>query len=69
MAIREAQLFKGKALGKRLREAPSERGPFLRSQVYERVGLSLVEVYEWVGKFVIAVCERIYRANRCILWQ
>ena len=71
MAIREAQLpfFKGKALGTRLREAPSERGPFLRSQVYERVGISLVEVFEWVGKFVIAVCERTYRANRHILWQ
>ena len=71
MAIREAQLpfFKGKALGTRLREALSERGPFFRSQVYERVEISLVEVYERAAKSVIAVCERTYRANRRILWQ
>ena len=32
------------------------------------VGISLVEVYERVGKFVIWVCERAKRANRLILW-
>ena len=31
-------------------EAPSERGIFSRLQVYERVGISLVEVYKTVGK-------------------
>ena len=39
-------------------EAPSERGLFFRLQVYERVGLSLVEVYKRGGKSVIWVCER-----------
>ena len=38
-------------------EAPPERGIFLRPQVYERVGISLVEVYKRVGKSVIWVCE------------
>ena len=28
------------------REAPPERGSFSRLEVYERVGISLVEVYE-----------------------
>ena len=39
-------------------EAPSERGIFFRPQVYERVGISLVEVYKRVVKSVIWVCER-----------
>ena len=39
-------------------EAPSERGLFFRLQVYERVGISLVEVYKRGGKSVIWVCER-----------
>ena len=30
-------------------EAPPERGIFFRLQVYERVGILLVEVYERVG--------------------
>ena len=30
-------------------EAPPERGTFLRFQVYERVGISIVEVYEIKG--------------------
>ena len=34
-------------------EAPPERGTFFRLQVYERVGVSLLEVYETVGKSVI----------------
>ena len=33
-------------------EAPLERGTFLRLQVYERVGISQVEVYKGVGKSV-----------------
>ena len=35
------------------REAPPERGTFFTRQVYERVGISRVEVYERVGKSVI----------------
>ena len=33
--------------------APPERGTFFTPQVYERVGISRVEVYERVGKSVI----------------
>ena len=39
-------------------EAPPERGIFFKLQVYERVEILLVEVYKWVGKSVIWVCER-----------
>jgi len=39
-----------------------------RLQVYERVGILVVEVYERVRKSVILVCERAQRANRWILW-
>ena len=45
-------------------KAPPERGIFFRLQVYERVGISLVEVYIWVGKSVIWVCERAQKS-----WQ
>ena len=38
-------------------EAPPERGTYFRLQVYERVGISLVEVYKRIGKSVW-VCER-----------
>ena len=34
-------------------EAPPKRGTFFTLQVYERVGISRVEVYERVGKSVI----------------
>ena len=40
------------------REAPPERGIFFRLQVYERVGILLIEVYKRAGKSVIWVCER-----------
>ena len=43
------------------REAPPERGTFFRLQVYERVGISLVEAYKRVGNSVIWVCERAQR--------
>ena len=33
-------------------EAPPERGTYFRLQVYERVGISLVEVYKRIGKSV-----------------
>ena len=36
-------------------EAPPKRGIFFRLQVYERVGISLVEVYERLGKSVNSV--------------
>ena len=34
-------------------KAPPERGTFFTLQVYERVGISLVEVYKRLGKSVI----------------
>ena len=40
------------------REAPPERGIFFRLQVYEKVCISLVELYKRVRKTVIWVCER-----------
>ena len=41
-------------------EAPPEMGTFLRlqGQGYERVGISLVEVYERVGRSVISVGKK-----------
>ena len=39
-------------------EAPPERGTFFRPQVYERAGISLVEVYGREGKSVILVCKK-----------
>ena len=39
-------------------EAPPERGILFRLQAYERVGISLAEVYKRVGKSVIWFCER-----------
>ena len=38
-------------------EAPLKRDIYFRLQVYERIGILLVEVYERVGKSVIWVCE------------
>ena len=45
-------------------EVPPERDTFFRLQVYERVGILLVEEYERVRKSVIWVYERAHRANR-----
>ena len=39
-------------------EASPERGTFLKASGYERVGISLVEVYKRVGKSVIWVSHR-----------
>ena len=41
-------------------EALPEKGTFFRLQVhvYERVGISLVEVYGGMGKSVILVCKK-----------
>ena len=44
------------------REAPTERGNFFRLQVFERVEISLVEVYKKVGKPVISVCKKAHKA-------
>ena len=38
-------------------EAPRERGTFFRLQVYKRVEISLAEVYEKVGRWVISVSK------------
>ena len=40
------------------RDAPPQRGTFFMLQVYERVGISRVTVYEWVGKSVVQVFKR-----------
>ena len=46
------------------REAPPERGTFVRLQVYERVEISLLEVYERVGKSVIWVGKRTKKGQQ-----
>ena len=48
-------------------EAPPERGNFFRLQVYEWVGISLVEVYKRVGKSVIWVCDRSQKSYKVFL--
>ena len=50
-------------------EAPFQGGTFFSLQVYEMSGISLVEVYECVGRYVISSAKRLKRANRCILRQ
>ena len=50
-------------------EAPPEMVTFFSLQVNEMLGISLVEVYECVGKYVISSVKRLKRANRCILRQ
>ena len=40
-------------------KASPKRGNLFRLQVYERAGISLVEVYERVVKSVISVCGKI----------
>ena len=45
-------------------QAPPERGIFFRLQAYERGGISLGEVYKWLGKSVNWVCERTQRAEQ-----
>ena len=42
-------------------EAPRERGTFLRLQVFKRVEISLAEVYERVGKYVISVSKKVQK--------
>ena len=50
-------------------EAPPQGGTFFSLQVNEILGISLVEVYECVGKYAILSVKRLKRANRCILMQ
>ena len=45
-------------------EAPPERGIFFRPRVYDRRGISLVEVYKRVGKSVIWVSERAQKGQQ-----
>ena len=45
-------------------EALLERGTFFRLQVYQRVGILLIELYERVEKSVIWVCDRAQRAEQ-----
>ena len=45
-------------------ETPPETGTFIKLQVYERLGILLIELYERVGKYVIWVCERARKANK-----
>ena len=47
-------------------EAPPKRGIFFRPQVYERGGISLIEVYKKEGKFVFPSVNRAKRADRKI---
>ena len=39
------------------REAPPKSGPFFKLKVWGRIGISLIEVYERVGKTVFLVCK------------
>ena len=48
-------------------EARPARGNFFRLQVNERVGISLVELYERVRKSVISVCKKAKGTNRFFL--
>ena len=43
---------------------PPQRGTFFRLQVYERVGILLVEIFKRVGKSVIWVGEMAQRAEQ-----
>ena len=45
------------------------RVTFLSLQVNEMLGISLADVYECVGKYVISSVKRLKRTNRCILRQ
>ena len=41
-----------------MRRLHPKGGTFFRLQVYKRVGILLLEVYEMVGKSVIYVCKK-----------
>ena len=46
------------------RRLRSKKGTFFRVQVYQTVGISLVEVNERVGKFVILVCRKAQKVQK-----
>ena len=50
------------------KEDPPERCTLIRLQVYERVGISLVEIYEKERKSLILVCERVQKGQQMNLW-
>ena len=50
------------------RDSPPERGTFFRLQVYERVGILLVEENKGEGNLSFASVKGPKRANRWILW-
>ena len=43
------------------REVTPERGTYFRLRVYERVGISLVEIYERVSKSVISADKMTHK--------
>ena len=45
-------------------EAPTERGTFFSLQINEMVGISLVEVYEWVGKYITLVGKKAQKGQQ-----
>ena len=52
-----------------MREGSTGNGYLFGLQVYERAGISLVEVYERVEKSAISVCKEAKGAfNSSILW-
>ena len=54
--VTDILFFAGYLILKRTQEdTPFERVPVFRGQVYERVGISLVEVYQKVAKSFITV--------------
>ena len=42
-------------------DTPLEMGHFFGLQVYERVGILLVEVYESVGESFFSVCKNVQK--------
>ena len=46
-------------------EASPGKDTFFRTRVHKRVGISIVEVYERVGKSVVLVCNNGYQMHFC----
>ena len=60
----QTECFRGYSLLSPIPVGSALMGYLIRLRVYERVGVSLVEVCEWVGKSVISVVKRLKRADR-----
>ena len=58
----QTECFRGYSLLSPIPVGSALMGYLIRLRVYERVGVSLVEVCEWVGKSVISVVKRLKRA-------